>query len=68
MPTPSPADPPDPTASPLYLLAVLFSARRSGDRLLERVTRRRLARLGVRVAFGNELPAPTARKGGRTGA
>jgi hypothetical protein len=60
-------DPPDLSASPLYLLAVLFSARRSKDRVLERVTRRRLDSLGVRVAFGDELPAPvtTGTKGGR---
>jgi len=53
--------PPDdnPTAfadSPLYLLATLFAARRSKDALLERLTRRRLASLGIDVMFGNELP------------
>ena len=53
--------PPDdsPTAfadSPLYLLATLFAARRSKDELLERLTRRRLASLGIDVKFGNELP------------
>ncbi len=41
--------------SPLYLLATLVSARRSGDRALERVTRRRLISLGIRVTFGDEL-------------
>jgi hypothetical protein len=53
--------PPDLSASPLYLLAVLVSARRSKDRALERVTRRRLDRLGIRIAFTDELaggPAP----------
>jgi hypothetical protein len=55
--TPPPAadPPPDLTASPLYLLAVLFAARRTKDRALERVTRQRLDRLGIRVAFGDEL-------------
>jgi len=56
--TDSTADPPsDLSASPLYLLAVLFAARRSKDRALERITRRRLDRLGIRVAFGDELEA-----------
>ena len=62
-------DPPDLSASPLYLLAVLFAARRSKDRALERVTRRRLNAIGVQIAFGDELPAPTPRraKGGNRG-
>jgi hypothetical protein len=51
--------PPDLAASPLYLLAVLVSARRSKDRALERVTRRRLDRLGIRIAFADELTAGT---------
>ena len=50
--------PPDLADSPLYLLAVLFSARQSKDRTLERVTRHRLHTLGIRIAFGNELPPP----------
>ena len=54
---PSVGPPPDLDASPLYLLAVLFSARRSKDRALERVTRRRLDALGLRVSFGDELAA-----------
>lgn len=59
-----PADPPaELTDSPLYLLAALFSARRSKDRVLERVTRRRLVTLGIRIAFGDELPAPERAKG-----
>lgn len=65
---PPPADPPpEISASPLYLLAVLFSARRSKDRALERVTRRRLNQLGIRVAFGDELAAPTKAKGADRG-
>ena len=57
--TPPPVDPPpDLTDSPLYLLAVLYAARRSNDRALEEVTRRRLNKLGVRVVFAAELPAP----------
>lgn len=51
---------PDLSDSPLYLIAVLFAARRSKDRALERVTRRRLSALGLNIAFGDELPAPTA--------
>ena len=63
-----PADPPpDLSASPLYLLAVLFSARQSKDRALERVTRRRLNTLGIRIAFGDELPAAGQAKGGGRG-
>lgn len=48
------------TESPLYLLATLCSARRSKDRALERLARRRLAALGVRVKFADELPAAKA--------
>lgn len=59
-PTTAPDPPPDLSDSPLYLLAVLFAARRSKDRVLERVTRRRLSALGLTIAFGDELPAPPA--------
>ena len=48
--------------SPLYLLAVLVAAKKSGDRILVRVTRRRLAALGVEVRFADELAAPKPRK------
>jgi hypothetical protein len=58
-PVPPPADPPpELTESPLYLLAVLYSARRSKDRPLEELTRRRLNKLGVRVVFAADLPTP----------
>ena len=53
------ADPPIPTDhtdSPYFLLATLHAARKSGDRELERVTRRRLAALGIAISFGDELP------------
>ncbi len=53
---------PDLSASPLYLLAVLVSARRSRDRALERVTRQRLDALGVQITFGDDLPAPDTNK------
>lgn len=53
---PQPEPPPELATSPLYLLAVLYAARRSKDRALEEVTRRRLADLGVRVVFADELP------------
>jgi hypothetical protein len=65
----SPTSPPAPprafTDSPLYLLAALVAARRSGDRALERVTRRRLRALGIRIRFGDELTAraPAEREG-----
>lgn len=63
MPTLTRPDPPsDLLDSPLYLLAVLYSARRSKDRALERLTRRRLDRLGIRVSFADELPTPTPPK------
>ena len=57
--------PPDLVHSPLYLLAVLCSARRSRDKALERLTRRRLAALGVDVRFADELAArkPAKAKG-----
>jgi hypothetical protein len=57
--------------SPLYLLAALVAARRSKDRALERVTRRQLDRLGIRISFGGELPdavtGPERAKGGGRG-
>lgn len=57
---------PDLSASPLYLLAVLVAARRSKDNALERLTRRRLDRLGVRIAFGDDIPPrPEHAKGAR---
>ena len=60
---PTQTDPPlDLSASPLYLLAVLFAARRSKDRVLERLTRRRLNSFGVQITFGDELPTPNAKK------
>jgi hypothetical protein len=65
---PSPTDPAvKQSDSPLYLLAVLVAARKSGDRILARVTRRRLAALGVEVRFAAELAAPkrARTKGGR---
>lgn len=55
MPAPPTTDPPPLADSPLYLLAVLYSARRSRDRALERVTRRRLDQLGIHITFGDEL-------------
>jgi hypothetical protein len=58
---------PDLSDSPLYLLAVLFSARRSKDRVLERVTRRQLDTLGIRITFGSELSRPKKAKGERRG-
>lgn len=52
----------DLSASPLYMLSVLFSARRSKDRMLERITRKRLEDLGLKIQFGDELPAPSKAK------
>lgn len=67
-PPPNASPPPDLAASPLYLLAVLFAARRSKDRALERMTRQRLDSLGVRITFGDELPARNGKaKGGGHG-
>lgn len=63
---PPPDPPPDLSESPLYLIAVLYSARCSKDRALELLTRRRLDALGVRIIFADALSAPTHRKGGRT--
>lgn len=53
--------------STLYLLAVVIAARRSRDRLLERVARRRLTALGVDVQFADELPTRKPAKGVRRG-
>ena len=53
-----PSPPPELTASPLYFIAVLYSARRSKDHTLGYVTRHRLDALGVWIIFGNELPPP----------
>ena len=58
MDLPSPSDPAvKQSDSPLYLLAVLVAARKSGDRILARVTRRRLTALGVDVRFADEMAA-----------
>jgi hypothetical protein len=54
--------PDDLAESPLYLLAVLRSARQAKDRALECLARRQLAKLGVRVVFDDELPLPTPQK------
>lgn len=56
-------DPSDWHDSPLYWLSVLASARKSRDRLLEEHARQQLARLGVRVIFGDDFVEPP--KGGR---
>lgn len=61
---PRPDPPPGLESSPLYWLAVLRSARTSGDRLLESHARQRLAGLGVRVVFDDAAGASKA-KGGR---
>jgi hypothetical protein len=45
---------PETEGSPMFLLAVLASARKSGDRMLERIARERLAALDVRVIFDAE--------------
>ena len=43
--------------SPLYWLGVLASAKKSRDRLLERLARQQLADLGVRVVFDEGRPS-----------
>jgi hypothetical protein len=48
--------PPNWGNSPLFLLAVLHSARKSKDWALEKLTRQKLAKLGVRVIFDDERP------------
>ncbi len=59
------SDPPlDLADSPLYWLAVLRSARASGDALLEQHARARLTALGVRVVFDDRADAPRNVKGG----
>ena len=39
--------------SPTILLATMFSARRSGDRCLERLSLRRLRALGIHIQFAD---------------
>ena len=65
--TPHPStDPPQNISdSPLYLLAVLVAARRSKDRLLERITRRQLDSLGLKIIFGDELPVALDKNKGK---
>ena len=65
--SPPPLPSPGLLDSPVYLLAVLFSARKSKDRPLEELTRQRLNSLGVRIIFGDDLPAPNKTKGGACG-
>lgn len=62
--TPRPP-PPELLTSPLYLLAVLQSARVSGDAVLERYVRRRLVGMGVSVVF---TPSDTPADPDTTGA
>jgi hypothetical protein len=57
--------PPNLSDGPLYWLAVLRSARTSGDALLESDARKRLAALGVRVVFDDRTDAPPTKGGGR---
>jgi hypothetical protein len=57
--------PPDLTSSPIFLIAVLYSARRSHDLALEQLVRDRLTKLGIRIVFADEIP-PAHAKGGRT--
>ncbi len=60
--TASTNDKPDPFDSPTYLLATMFAARKSGDVVLERLVSRRLADIGIRIVFADELTQPAARK------
>ena len=62
-PSVPPADRPDPWNSALYALAVLHAARQSGDHVLEREARKRLARFGVRVILTPADDAPSSGKG-----
>ena len=45
----SPPPTPELHDSPTVVIATLFAARRSGDRVLERLMRRRLLALGIQV-------------------
>ncbi len=58
----SPTTRPDPFNSATYLLSTLIAARASGDAILERLVRDRLADRGVRIQFAGDLPVPAARK------
>jgi len=62
MTTSKPGAKPDPFDSPTFLLATMFSAHRSGDFVLERLVSRRLAEVGIRISFANDLPRPAKRK------
>jgi hypothetical protein len=53
----------DPTPcvnDPVFLLAILVAAKRSGDRLLARLIRKWMAEVGVRVTFTRCFLAPEA--------
>lgn len=63
MTAPPTADRPDPFDSPTLLLSTLFSARRSGDVVLERLAARRLAEIGIMVQFADARPGPARRDG-----
>ncbi len=59
----SPTPKPDPFNSATYLIGTLIAARASGDTVLERLVRDRLAERGVNIEFGGELlPVSAARK------
>ena len=45
-------------SSPSYLLASLFAARKSGDKVLERLNAGRLAELGIKVQFASAIKPP----------
>jgi hypothetical protein len=54
--TPSPQEPDDPRPDdPVFLLAILLTARRSRDRLLEELARDWLRETGIHVVFADEL-------------
>lgn len=45
------------TTDPPILLAMLIAARRTGDKILERVARRELeTKHAIRIAFGEAVP------------
>jgi hypothetical protein len=57
---------PDPTlqtTDPPALVALVVAARRTGDRLRERIARRELeTRHGIRVRFANDREVPPCRR------
>jgi hypothetical protein len=57
--------PPDLLQSPAFLLVALIAGRATHDVSLERLAARRLADLGIKVAFASDTRGKTRRSGAK---